>query len=82
MRSYGVNCHPAKVTFSKVAETRAAYRFAESPPSVQYVGVNFYRAMLCIRGTSRGPVSVRLSVSVTSRCSIETAERIVLGFGM
>ena len=22
----------------------------------------FYRAMLCIRGTSRGPVSVRLSV--------------------
>ena len=29
----------------------------------------FYRAMLCIRGTSHGPVSVRLSVSlsVTSR---------------
>jgi len=36
----------------------------------------FYRAMLCIRGTSRGPLSVRLSV--TRRCSIETGERIEL----
>ena len=37
----------------------------------------FYRAMLCIRGTSHGPVSVRLSVrlSVTSRCSTKTAKR-------
>jgi len=38
----------------------------------------FYRAMLCIRGTSHGPVSVRLSV--TSRSSTETDERIELGF--
>jgi len=42
---------------------------------------NFYRAMLCIRGTSHGPVSVSLSVrpsvclSVTSRCSTKTAKR-------
>jgi len=42
---------------------------------------HFYCAMLCIRGTSRGPVSVRLSVclsvslSVTSRCSTRTAKR-------
>ena len=36
--------------------------------------------MLSIRGTSHGPVSVHLSV--TSRCSIETAERIELVFGM
>ena len=36
--------------------------------------------MLCIRGTSHVPVSVRLSV--TSRCSIETAERIELVFGI
>jgi len=43
----------------------------------------FYRAaMLCNRGTSRGPVSVRVSPSVTSRCSIETDERIELVFGM
>ena len=37
----------------------------------------FYRAMLCIRGTSHGPVSVCLSVrpSVTSRCSTKTAKR-------
>jgi len=33
----------------------------------------FYRAMLCIRGTSHGPVSVCLSV--TSRCSTKTAKR-------
>jgi len=37
----------------------------------------FYRAMLCIRGTSHGPVSVCLSVSVsvTSRSSTKTARR-------
>ena len=33
----------------------------------------FYRAMLCIRGTSHGPVSVRLSV--TSPSSTKTAKR-------
>ena len=43
--------------------------------------LHFYRAMLCIRGTSHGPVSVCLSVcpsvclSVTSRCSTKTAKR-------
>ena len=38
---------------------------------------SFYRAMLCIRGTSHGPVSVRPSVrpSVTSRSSTKTAKR-------
>jgi len=42
---------------------------------------NFYRAMLCIRGTSHGPVSVCLCLSVclcpsvTSRCSTKTAKR-------
>ena len=37
----------------------------------------FYRAMLCIRGSRHGPVSVCLSVrpSVTSRCSTKTAKR-------
>ena len=48
---------------------------------VHYVNYNtvdaFHRAMLCIRGTSHGPVSVRLSVclSVTSRSSTKTANR-------
>ena len=30
---------------------------------------DFYRAMLCIRGTSHGPVSVRLSVCLSVRPS-------------
>ena len=34
----------------------------------------FYRAMLCIRGTSRRPVSVSVSVSVTIRSSTKTAK--------
>ena len=44
---------------------------ASTPP------LSFYRAMLCIRGTSHGPVSVRLSVhpSVTSQSSTKTAKR-------
>jgi len=41
------------------------------------IQIGFYRAMLCIRGTSHGPVSVCLSVcpSVTSRSSTKTAKR-------
>ena len=35
---------------------------------------SFYRAMLCIRDTSHGPMSVSVRLYVTSRCSIETAE--------
>jgi len=38
--------------------------------------------MLCIRGTSHGPVSVCVRLSVTSRSSTKTAERIELVFGM
>ena len=57
------------------------------PPTLvdpPFVFFRFYLAMLCIRGTSRGPVSVRVCVcpSVTSRCFIETAEWIELVFGM
>jgi len=43
--------------------------------------MSFYRAMLCIRGTSLGPVSVSVSVSVSvcqsviSRSSTKTAKR-------
>ena len=47
------------------------------------VSYSFYRAMLCIRGTSHGPVSVCLCLSVsvsvclsvTSRSSTKTAKR-------
>ena len=41
------------------------------------VCLRFYRAMLCMRGTSHGPVSVCPSVrpSVTSRSSTKTAKR-------
>ena len=41
------------------------------------VRFSFYRAMLCIRGTSHRPVSVCVcpSVSVTSRSSTKTAKR-------
>ena len=41
------------------------------------IQIGFYRAMLCIRGTSHGPVSVGPSVrpSVTSRCSTKMAKR-------
>ena len=41
--------------------------------------LSFYRAMLCIRGTSHGPVSVSVSVclSVTSRSSTKTAKHTI-----
>ena len=47
---------------------------------ILYTGsAGFYRAMLSIRGTSHGPVSVCLCLSVclslTSRCSTKTAKR-------
>ena len=42
----------------------------------------FYRAMLCIRCTSRDPVSVCVCPTVTSRSSTKTAERIEVVFGM
>jgi len=35
----------------------------------------FYCAMLCIRGTSHGPVSVSVCLSVTSRSSTKTTKR-------
>jgi len=45
-------------------------------------GHGFYRAMLCIRGTSHGHVSARLYVSVclsvTSRSSTKTAKRTII----
>ena len=49
--------------------------------SVTMFWLNFYRAMLCIRGSSHGPVSVSvclclcLTVTVTSWCSTKMAKR-------
>ena len=47
--------------------------------SVCHLVYHFYRAMLCIRGTSHGPVSMSVSVclcpSVTSRSSTKTAKQ-------
>ena len=42
-------------------------------PRHLHIQIGFYRAMLCIRGTSHGTVFVRLSV--TSRSSTKTAKR-------
>jgi len=44
-------------------------------PTLFAVMVNFYLAMLCIRGTSHGPVFVCVRPSVTSRSSTKTAKR-------
>ena len=46
-------------------------------PYAGLISLSFYRLMLCIRGTSHGRVSVCPSVclSVTSRCSTNTAKR-------
>jgi len=37
--------------------------------------MSFYRAMLCIRGTSHGSMSLSVCLSVTSRSSTKTAKR-------
>ena len=54
---------------------RAVKRVCDRDHQVLFVGGSslFYRAMLCIRGTSRMPVSV--SVSVTIRSSTKAAKR-------
>ena len=59
--------------------TRAVNEAAATHTAVSDFFVSFYRAMLCIRGTSHGSVSVSVcvcpSVSVTSRSSTKTAKR-------
>ena len=60
---------------------RRSIRQPRFPISVQNFGdlatfsVDFYRVMLCIRGTSHGPVSVSVCLSVTSRSSTKTDKR-------
>jgi len=59
----GCKCHYLSIFFIHMTEWKT-FGMNES---------NFYRAMLCIRGTSHGSVSVCLSV--TSRSSTKTAKR-------
>ena len=69
-----------RVVIKKVKVARPYSRMCAWQPHRLFL-FHFYRAMLCIRGTSHDPVSVRLSVrlsvclSVTSRCSTKTAKR-------
>ena len=46
------------------------------PPVISRLSlVFFYHAMLCMRGTSHGPLTVCPCLSVTSRCSTKTDKR-------
>ena len=84
-RRYSRVCTTATTCFVRFAKwviraTAANYRRAatsgkrsEAITMMEWESANFYRAMLCIRGTSHGRLSVRLSV--TSRCSTKTAKR-------
>jgi len=65
-------CRPVR-TVSDVAAALMSVQLTTSPAHPSTNQSFFYRAMLCIRGTSHGPVSVCLSV--TSRCSTKTAKR-------
>jgi len=57
------SCQPVASPFASLATT------VKCRIECRRIMVEFYRAMLCIRGTSHGPVSV------TSRCSTKTAKR-------
>jgi len=69
--------HLTAVPRSTVTATSAFVLWRKCRSSQQF----YYRAMLCIRGTSHGPVSVcpslrpSVCLSVTSRCSTKTAKR-------
>ena len=73
-------CHSADIssTFCRYFQLLFYQLLHEARLTV--ITVRFYRAMLCIRGTSHFPVSVCPSVrpsvrpSVTSRCSTKTAK--------
>ena len=62
--------------FGKYSSIFTARCYASAVLAMQ-IFIDFYRAMLCVRSTSHGPVSVCLSVrpSVTSRSSTKTAKR-------
>ena len=78
-----IDCHrmtvPENILLQKstvkdcLLEDHASAGVAPEGDTVQYYTHNikhFYRAMLCIRGTSHGPVSVRLSVCLSVCLSV------------
>ena len=74
------HCHPTYRAGNESAPIQLAQcRFPGLAISNAKILIHFYRAMLCIRGTSHGPVSVCvclcLCLSVTSRSSTKTAKR-------
>jgi len=78
-----LNTRPTAYSIARLEQKHKSPVLPYSAYTVLNATSHFYRAMLCIRGTSHGPVSVclsasvRLSVrlSVTSQCSTKTAKR-------
>jgi len=69
------HCHPIMYKDVKIRVISRPFPIKKTvlPADLQQqaaVDVSFYRAMLCIRGTSHGPVSVRLSVRPSVRPSV------------
>ena len=72
---------PMKACHRLYLEINCVWHFWPHFTKMSWLSLSVYRAMLCIRGTSHGPVSVCLclrlclSVSITSRSSTKTAKR-------
>ena len=74
------SCDSWKITFWQNSSSASDGSDSSETENTTEVAIHcnrFYRAMLCVRGTSHGPVSVcvRVRLSVTSRSSTKTAKR-------
>jgi len=63
--------HPKQLAVDNAIASET--RYIKTTANATGMNISFYRAMLCIRGTSHGPVSV--CPSTTSRCSTKMAKR-------
>jgi len=54
-----------KVSDSGISKAMLLCKFAPRSRQITMPALSFYRAMLCIRGTSHGPVSVRVCVCLS-----------------
>jgi len=73
--SVGADIYMQSVPYPLAGVAKCAAKGHQLTKSMcRLVADSFYRAMPGMRGTSRGPVSVCLCVSVTSRCSTKTDE--------